>query len=161
MKSSANTTRLVYEWRKSNHRVWSYCRKYDPTHPRNIAVESRCLSITVRNFLFHHLTLVRNVVLASQNIRRAQIVTRHSVHFPYLKAHGSDSNQFIHIASYDRCGNFVNFMIQSMFRKMTITSTLHHRFQHIICLFISFPAGYSTVMCEEKLDCKIKVHLYF
>ena len=60
----ANINTIVQEWRKSNYTVRSYCQKCDSIPQKSIiAVESMCLSITDRNFLFHHCTLARNVVL--------------------------------------------------------------------------------------------------
>ena len=60
---------LVHEWRKSILRVRSYCKICDPISPKSIIViESRCLSMTGRNFLFHHCTLARNAIMDKQNI---------------------------------------------------------------------------------------------
>ena len=64
LKASANTSRLVHEWRKLNHTIRSYFQKCDPIPQKStFAFESRYLSITGRNFLFHHCTLIRNAVM--------------------------------------------------------------------------------------------------
>ena len=124
---------LVHQLRQSNHTVRSYCQKCDPIPQKSIiAVQSRCLSITGRNFLFNHCTLIKNVVLDTQYILQAQIVTSHLVLFLCQMTHGSGTNQFIHIAAYGCDGIFVNYMIPSMLRKITVTSIFRHGFQHFI-----------------------------
>ena len=98
-----------------------------------------------------------------QNIIRRQIVTTDLVLFLDWMIHGSGNNSFIHIASHGRCGIFVNLMIPSLLRKMTITSTFHLRFQHIrqiACLFISFVSLYNIIMFKTKWYRQIKSYVY-
>ena len=56
-------------------------------------------------------------------------------------------------------------ILPSMLRKMTMTSTFHHRFQHIIrqiaCLLISFPSICNIIIFKAKWDRQIKVYVYF
>ena len=165
MKASANTKRLVHEWRKSNHTVRSYCQKWDPIPQKSItAVEQRCLSMTGRNFLFHHCTLIKNVVLDTPAYTPCTIVTSHLVPFLYWMTRGFLTNLFIPKPAYGRGGIFVNFMIPSMLGTITITSPFRHWFQHVIrqniCLFISFPSIYSIIMFEAIWGHQIKVNVY-
>ena len=82
LNASANTSCLVHELRKSNHTVRSYCQKCDPIPQKSIiAVDSRCLSITSRNILFHHCTHIKMYFWTPQHIVHAQIVTSHFVLF--------------------------------------------------------------------------------
>ena len=59
---------------------------------------------------------------------------------------GSGTNLFIHIVAYGHGDIFVNFIIKSTLRKMTITSTFHI---------------YNIIMYKAKWDRQIKVHIHF
>ena len=59
---------------------------------------------------------------------------------------GSGTNLFIYIAAYGDGGIFVNFMIKSTLRKMTIISTFHI---------------YNIIMYKAKWDDQIKILIYF
>ena len=60
---------------------------------------------------------------------------------------------------------FSQFYNTEYVNKMTMTSTFHHRFQHIIrqivCFFISFPYIYNIIIFKAKWDRQIKVYVYF
>ena len=83
-----------------------------------IAIESKCLSITGRNFLFHHCTLAINVVPDTEKcILRAQIVTSHLVHSLDIMTRGSGTILFNHKAFYGRGDRHIKLYVYISFKQ--------------------------------------------
>ena len=140
LKAGANTIPLIHEWRKSNTQYEVIVKNATPYPKSIIAVDSRCLFITDRNFLFYHCTLARNTLLDTPEYSSLTSNDQPLGTFFFIKWSMvlRLNNGFTY--GFTVVGYLCQFYDTEYVTKMTITCTCRHWLQHVIrqiaCSFI-------------------------